>query len=97
MWAWGGQSRCWSPGWESPRPLNDVHIYLGSPLRTEARQILETVGDGAVLDVTPGHPPGIGSSRVWRRMACWSAKYGAGGLPDFDAALASFGDERHLA
>jgi hypothetical protein len=96
MWAWGGQSRCWSPGWESPRPLNDVHIYLASPLRTEARQILETVGEGPLLDVTPGRPA---RDRIESRLASdgvFVSEYGAGALPDFDAALAGFGDGRHL-
>ena len=41
MWAWGGQSRCWSPGWEAPRPLNDVHVYLANPLRREARDAVD--------------------------------------------------------
>jgi hypothetical protein len=97
MWAWGGQSRCWSPGWEAPQPLNDVHIYLANPLRQEARDLLLTVGDGPTLDVTPGRPP---SDRIESRMsadAVLVSEYGCGALPDFDAALAAFGEEQHLA
>jgi hypothetical protein len=97
MWAWGGQSRCWSPGWAAPRPLNDVHIYLANPLRREARDLLLTVGDGPTLDVTPGRAP---ADRIESRMcadAVLVSEYGCGALPDFDAALAAFGDEQHLA
>jgi hypothetical protein len=97
MWAWGGQSRCWSPGWETPRPLNDVHIYLANPLRQEARSLLATVGDGPILDVTPGRPS---DDRIESRMsadAVLVSEYGCGALPDFEAALAAFGDEQHLA
>jgi hypothetical protein len=97
MWAWSGQSRCWSPGWEAPRPLNDVHIYLANPLRRDARTLLATVGDGPTLDVTPGRS---GSERIESRLAAGSvlvSEYGCGALPDFEAALAAFGDEQHLA
>ena len=97
MWAWGGQSRCWSPGWEAPRPLNDVHIYLANPLRREARDLMATVGDGPTLDVTPGRPP---AERIESRMsadAVLVSEYGCGALPDFEAALAAFGEETHLA
>jgi hypothetical protein len=97
MWAWGGQSQCWSPGWDAPRPLNDIHIYLANPLRREARDLLMTVGDGPVLDVTPGRSS---SERIESRMsadAVLVSEYGCGALPDFDAALAAFGDEQHLA
>jgi hypothetical protein len=97
QWAWGGQSRCWSPGWEAPRPLNDVHVYLANPLRQEARTLLATLGDGLTLDVTPGRPSG---ERIESRLsadAVLVSEYGCGALPDFDAALAAFGDETHLA
>jgi len=97
MWAWGGQSRCWSPGWESPRPLNDVHVYLANPLRREARTLLATLGDGPTLDVTPGRPP---DERLESRLsgdAVLVSEYGCGALPDFEAALAAFGEEQHLA
>lgn len=97
MWAWGGQSRCWSPGWDAPRPLNDVHIYVANPLRKETRKILATVGSGPTLDVTPGHPP---AERIESRMAADAvlvSEYGCGALPDFDAALAAFEDEQHLS
>ena len=97
MWAWGGQSRCWSPGWEAPRPLNDVHIYLANPLRREARELLATVGDGPTLDVTPGRAR---DERIESRLsadAVLVSEYGCGALPDFEAALAAFGEETHLA
>jgi hypothetical protein len=97
MWAWGGQSRCWSPGWEAPRPLNDVHVYLANPLRREARDLMTTLGDGPTLDVAPCRPP---NERIESRMsadAVLVSEYGCGALPDFDAALAAFGDEQHLA
>ncbi|MCC6177500.1 MAG: hypothetical protein IT305_19550 [Chloroflexi bacterium] len=94
MWAWGGQSRCWSPGWEAPRPFNDLHIYLASPLRSEARHLLETVGDGSTMDVTPGRS---GGERIESRLcsdAVLVSEYGAGGLPDFEAALGAFAAAR---
>jgi hypothetical protein len=97
MWAWGGQTRCWSPGWEAPRPLNDVHIYLANPLRREARDLMATVGEGPTLDVTPGRPP---KERIESRMSVGAvlvSEYGCGALPDFDAALTTFGEETHLA
>jgi len=97
MWAWGGQTRCWSPGWEAPRPLNDVHVYLANPLRREARELMATLGDGPTLDVTPGRPP---QERIESEMspgAVLVSEYGCGALPDFDAALAAFGEETHLA
>jgi hypothetical protein len=97
MWAWGGQSRCWSPGWEATRPLNDIHVYLANPLRREARDLMTALGDGPTLDVTPGRPP---KERIASRMTAGAvlvSEYGCGALPDFDAALAAFGDEQHLA
>ena len=97
MWAWGGQSRCWSPGWDAPRPLNDVHIYLANPLRREARELMATVGDGPTLDVTPGRPA---EERIESRLSADAvivSEYGCGALPDFEAALAAFGAETHLA
>ncbi|MCC7367271.1 MAG: hypothetical protein IT306_02545 [Chloroflexi bacterium] len=97
MWAWDGQSRCWSPGWESPRPLNDIHIYLANPPRREARNVLTSVGDGPILNVTPGR---TAAEQVESRLTSDPvvvSEYGCGALPDFDAALAQFGDEEHLA
>jgi hypothetical protein len=97
MWAWGGQSRCWSPGWEAPRPLNDVHAYLASPLRRDAQRLLTTLGDGPTVDVTPSRPA---AERIESRLSAGAvlvSEYGCGALPDFDAALAASGAEADLA
>ena len=48
MWAWGGQSRCWSPGWDAPRPLNDVHIYLANPVITAPQSVRACTSGGVV-------------------------------------------------
>jgi hypothetical protein len=97
MWAWSGQTRCWSPGWDAPRPLNDLHVYLANPLRGEARTLLTALGDGPTVNVTPGRHA---DERIETRLtsgAVLVSEYGCGALPDFDAGLDVFGEEHGLA
>ena len=96
-WAWAGRARCRSPGDAGPRPLGDVHVYLASPLRRKARRLLETIGARPDLDVTPDRPR---AERITTPLAggrVFVSEYGCGGLPNFDAELARYGDEQNLA
>jgi hypothetical protein len=95
MWSWPGTSRVWSPGSAEPTPLNDVHIYVANPLRSDSANLLRGVGRAPAVETVVGVADSPSSTLASGKV--FVSELGTGGLPCFDVVVRGFRGQRQLA